>query len=127
MKPRLHELTRSQYVVHALDWIFERPIFKSSDFVTSAGIPEPTARRLLGVLQREGVLRALTPARGRRPAVLAFPDLLNLAEGPEPSRSSTSSKLSCRSLSALNDRQMVLAIERERQRWIAGSDCWLRG
>jgi len=81
MKPRLHELTRSQYVVHALDWIFERPIFRSSDFVSSAGIPEPTARRLLSVLQRDGVLRALTPARGRRPAVLAFPDLLNVAEG----------------------------------------------
>lgn len=28
MKRRLHELTRSQYVVHALDWMFERPIFK---------------------------------------------------------------------------------------------------
>ena len=81
MKPRLHELTRSQYVVHALDWMFERPIFKSSDFVGAAGIPAPTARRVLRVLQESGVLRALTPARGRRPAILAFPELLNIAEG----------------------------------------------
>ena len=81
MKPRLHELTRSQYVVHALDWMFERPVFKSSDFVGEAGIPVPTARRILGVLQRNGVLRTLTPARGRRPAILAFPELLNIAEG----------------------------------------------
>lgn len=81
MKPRLHELTRSQYVVHALDWMFERPIFSSSDFVEAAGIPAPTARRVLRVLQQNEVLRALTPARGRRPAILAFPELLNIAEG----------------------------------------------
>jgi len=80
-KPRLRELTRSQYMVHALDWMFERPIFRSSDFVEAAGIPAPTARRVLRVLQRSGVLRALTPARGRRPAVLVFPELLNVAEG----------------------------------------------
>lgn len=81
MKPRLHELTRSRYVVHTLDWMFERPIFKSADFVEAAGIPAATARRILGVLQKRRVLRALTPARGRRAAILAFPELLNIAEG----------------------------------------------
>jgi Fic family protein len=81
MKPRLHELTRSQYVVHALDWMFERPIFSSSDFVEAAGIPAPTARRILRILQQNEVLRALTPAKGRRPAFLAFPELLNIADG----------------------------------------------
>jgi Fic family protein len=83
MKPRLHELTRSQYVVHALDWMFERPVFKSSDFVRSAGIPEPTARRVLGVLQKNGLLRVFTPARGRRAAILAFAELLNVCEGKD--------------------------------------------
>jgi Fic family protein len=83
MKPRLHKLTRSQYVVHALDWMFERPVFRSSDFVGSARIPEPTARRVLGVLQKNGLLRVLTPARGRRPAILAFAELLNVCEGKD--------------------------------------------
>jgi len=81
MKPRLREITRSQYVVHALDWMFERPIFKSSDFVESAGIPAPTAKRILQALKKSGVLAALTPGSGRRPAVLSFPDLLKIAEG----------------------------------------------
>jgi len=83
MKPQMRELTRSQYVVHALDWMFERPIFRSSDFVEAAGIPAPTARRILSVLQQSEVLRAITPARGRRPAFLAFPKLLNIAEGKD--------------------------------------------
>ncbi|HMN97282.1 MAG TPA: hypothetical protein PKC43_12445 [Phycisphaerales bacterium] len=81
MKPRLHELTRSQYVVHGLDWMFERPIFRSSDFTASAGIPAPTAKRFLQVLKTSGILRELAPGRGRRPALLVFPELLNVAEG----------------------------------------------
>jgi Fic family protein len=83
MKRRLPEMTRSQYAIRALDWIFEHPIFRSSDFVDSAGIPAPTARRFLGVLQTGAVLRVLAAGRGRRAAVLVFPALLNIAEGRE--------------------------------------------
>jgi Fic family protein len=81
MKHRVPELTRSQYAVRALDWIFARPIFRTSDFVESAGIPAPTARRFLRVLRDGEILRALEEGRGRRAAVLAFPALLNIAEG----------------------------------------------
>jgi Fic family protein len=83
MKRRLPEMTRSQYAIRALDWIFERPIFRSSDFVESAGIPAPTARRFLIVLKKGEVLRTLAAGRGRRAAILAFPALLNIAEGRE--------------------------------------------
>lgn len=83
MKRELPELTRSQYAVRALDWIFERPIFKGSSFVSGAGIPAPTARRFLKLLRDESILQDLSPASGRRAAVLAFPALLNIAEGRE--------------------------------------------
>lgn len=81
MKGRVPEMTRSRHAIRALDWIFERPIFRSSDFVESAGIPAPTARRFLRVLQQGEVLRVMAPGSGRRAAVLAFPRLLNIAEG----------------------------------------------
>lgn len=81
MKRKVPGMTRSQYAVHALDWFFQRPIFKSSDFIAAAGIPEPTARRFLSVLQNGGVLKTLSAGRGRRAAVLVFPDLLNIVEG----------------------------------------------
>jgi hypothetical protein len=83
MKRELADLTRSQYAIRALDWIFERPIFKSSDFVASAGIPEPTAKRMVPALRAAGVLRVLVEASGRRAATLCFPELLNIAEGRE--------------------------------------------
>lgn len=81
MKREVAELTRSQYAIHALDWIFERPIFKSSDFVAKAGIPEPTAKRILPVLRDAKILRVFQEGSGRRASTLGFPLLLNLAEG----------------------------------------------
>ena len=75
--------TRSQYAVQALDWMFGRPIFKSTDFVANAGIPAPTAKRLLAVFREHGVFSVLTEGRGRRPAVYALRQPLNVAEGAE--------------------------------------------
>lgn len=81
LKHRLPEMTRSQYAVRALDWIFSRPIFSAPDFLRDAGIPGPTARRFLGVLREHGILKDLREGSGRRAAILAFPELLNIAEG----------------------------------------------
>jgi len=81
MKRDIAELTRSQYAIHALDWFFGRPIFRSTDFIAGAGVPAPTARRFLGVLRDGGVLRVLVPGRGRRATLYSFPALLDIAEG----------------------------------------------
>jgi Fic family protein len=75
------DLTHSPYAVRALDWFFSTPIFKTPDFVTSADIPKPTANRIVRLAKENGLLRELTPGSGRRPAVLAFSELLNIAEG----------------------------------------------
>lgn len=75
------EITHSQYAVRALDWFIARPIFRSSDFVATAGIPKPTANRILRVVRDEGLLREMRPSSGRRAAILCFPELLNIAEG----------------------------------------------
>ena len=81
MKTWAREVLRSQYGVPAVDWFFNRPIFSSSDFVKQDGIPAPTARRILRFARDSGVLKYLRPPSGRRPAILVFPELLNIAEG----------------------------------------------
>ena len=81
MKRQVVAMTHSQYAIHALDWIFGHPIFKTSDFVANRAIPDPTARRILAVLRQGEVLTVVSEGRGRRAAVLAFPSLLNIAEG----------------------------------------------
>lgn len=83
LKPKVVELTHSQYAIHALDWMIEKPIFRSTDFMAAARIPGPTARRILSVLKKDGILREIVTASGRRPAVYTFSALLNVAEGKD--------------------------------------------
>lgn len=75
------ELTHSQYAVRALDWFFGQPVFRTPDFVASSGIPKPTASRIVRLAREHGLLRELVAGMGRRPAILVFPELLNIAEG----------------------------------------------
>ena len=83
LKEWMVDETRSQYGVRALDWIFAKPIFRSSDFVGNSGIPSPTASRILRVLRDSEMLDVVSEARGRRPALLAFSRLLSVAEGSQ--------------------------------------------
>ena len=81
LRDQVVEATPSQFSGRALDWIFNKPIFRSIDFVNDAGIPRSTARRLLDLFKFQGILKQLVPGGGRRSSILAFPELLNIAEG----------------------------------------------
>lgn len=81
MKLDVAEWTHSQYAIHALGWIFERPIFKTTDFVRSSGIPQATAKRILTILKENNVLREMQAGVGRRAAILSYSELLNIVEG----------------------------------------------
>lgn len=81
MKLAIHEATHSQYTVHVLDAIFDRPIFATTDFIARTQIHKPTAMGLIRQLKAGNILNELRPGSGRRAAVLCFPALLNIAEG----------------------------------------------
>jgi Fic family protein len=81
-KDWIAEVTRSQHAVKALDWFFARPIFKTSDFVASAGVPRAAAYRIISIARGEGLFIEAVPARGRASAVLAFRELLGIVERP---------------------------------------------
>lgn len=81
MKGSVQASTRSQYAIHALDWMFARPIFASTHFLTDADIPKPTARRILTRLREKGILTAIAQGRGRKATILVFPRLLEITEG----------------------------------------------
>jgi Fic family protein len=81
MKQQISDLTRSQYALKVLDTLFDRPIFRSSDFIERSGIPRNTAMPFLKTLRDAGILTTLREPKGRQSAVLAFSELLNCAEG----------------------------------------------
>lgn len=82
-KNQLVELTHSQYSIHALDFIFSRPIFKSTDFTGINEIPTPTAKRILSRLKNNGFFTILRESSGRMAAIYAFTELINIAEGQD--------------------------------------------
>jgi Fic family protein len=80
-RDRIIDLTHSQYAMKALDFLFVRPIFQTSAFVHEADIPVHTAKKMIKKLYNSGMFRVLRQAKGRKSAVMAFRDLLNIAEG----------------------------------------------
>lgn len=81
MSKQVAELTHSQYSALAVDFLFSRPIFATPHFVEGSHIPQQTALRVLKVLREANLLRVVREGAGRRPSILAFPELLNIAEG----------------------------------------------
>jgi Fic family protein len=82
LKKQVLDLTHSQFAVPLLDYMFERPIFRSSDVTRLEHMPSPPmVANLLGNLRRHGMLHTVREGAGRRPHVLALAELINLCEG----------------------------------------------
>lgn len=87
IKVTIQDIAHSQYYVHLLDALFNKPVFKTSDLVKQLkqthGIHEKTTPGLLRQLKEAGILRELQAGSGRRAAVLCFSRIINLAEGKD--------------------------------------------
>ncbi len=80
MKIRIPEVTRSRFSVAVLDWIFENPIFSSTDFASSANFDARTATRLLTRLSEHDIVQLLAEGRGRRPALYLVPEVFDIID-----------------------------------------------
>ena len=80
-RDRVLEITRSPHGVRALDQLHATPVFMIPRFIESSGIPGPTARRILKLLQEHQMIRQVVPARGQIGAIFVYPDLLSIVEG----------------------------------------------
>ena len=81
-KDQIRELTHSQFSYKITDALFDRPVFRIGDLAERADIKKVTVHNLLKpLLDHRGPLMTLRPSAGSRPAVLAFPELLNICEG----------------------------------------------
>ena len=80
-KDQMRELTHSQHTTQLVDTLLMAH-FRVSDFVQRSGINKPTLHGLLRqLMQPAGPLTMLKEGAGRRPAIYAFPQLLNICEG----------------------------------------------
>jgi hypothetical protein len=70
--PSYCSAARSAHATMALDLLFSKPIFSSTNFSAQAKIPKATAARLLKVLEHEGVIALTQAGQGREAGVYAF-------------------------------------------------------
>jgi len=84
LKAQIIDLTHSQYGIPLLDQIFNRPVFRSTQLQFTPRSPSRAAiAKLLGTLNKAGIVKIIKKGSGRRPAVYAFTELINLSEGRE--------------------------------------------
>jgi len=76
----IRDLIRSEYTNDIVDSIFDKPIFRSSDIQKRTSIPKQTLMPILKKLIEGEIIVTIREAKGRRPAVLKFPKLLEITE-----------------------------------------------
>ena len=81
-KAWIQDKVHSQYGVAIIDFLFSQPIFKATDLGKPQGVPAPTRKRILREI-REELLFELRPSSGSRPAIYAYQELMNVAEGKD--------------------------------------------
>lgn len=81
MKTRIADITHSQHSIRLLDAIFDRPVFQASHIVKQTELAKQTVMPLIKAMRDASILTVLREASGRKPAILAFSKLLNIAEG----------------------------------------------
>ncbi len=78
MKEEFRKQLASQWTINAVDFMFQRPVFRNSRFTSTSGIPKQTAARFTKTLADHGFLKTMIPAAGSRSAVYAFEPLLQI-------------------------------------------------
>lgn len=80
MKKDVPEITHSQYSVQAIDTLFSRPIFNTSDFIAESKVPRQSAHRILRGLADGGILVVTREAKGKSPTIFRFSRLIAVTE-----------------------------------------------
>ena len=76
----LANTVRSDSAVKIAPHLFSMPIFPTTIFTNYAGLTPTTAKRVINALKQEQIVIEIEPHRGSKPAVLAFPELLEIVE-----------------------------------------------
>ncbi len=77
-KEKVSAVTRSRYAIKAVDTLFRTPIFTTTRFIAESKIPKMTAMRVLGVLEKNQIIKAIRPSSGSTPSAYIFNKLLKI-------------------------------------------------
>jgi len=80
LKNGIQEISKSRNAIQIQDFLFSRIMFETPAFTKASGLSKPHAARVLKKLLESKIVKTVSSARGRRPAMYAFTALLEIIE-----------------------------------------------
>lgn len=78
LKLQIPLLTNSKFAIQTTDALFFRPIFTTTDFVSTSGIPIKSSVRILNVLKEHKILESVALSQGNKAGSMAMIALLDI-------------------------------------------------
>lgn len=80
LKYTIQQVTKTKNSIQIQDFLFSKIVFQTPDFTKASGLSKPHAARVLKNLMQHDIVKTISPARGRRPAIYGFSGLMEIIE-----------------------------------------------
>ncbi|WP_228854037.1 Fic family protein [Desulfomarina profundi] len=83
LKYTIQQVTKSRASIQIQDFLFSKIMFQTPDFTKESGLSKPHAARILKNLMEHDIVKIISPAKGRRPAIYGFSGLMEIIESEQ--------------------------------------------
>ena len=80
LKNTIQQVTKTKNSIQIQDFLFSKIMFQTPDFSKASGLSKPHAARVLKNLLQHGIVKMISRAKGSRPAIYGFHDLMAIIE-----------------------------------------------
>jgi len=77
-KEEIRNVTKSQYAVDILDFLFSYPYFTSTKFSQKTNVMPPYSRQVIQKLEEAKIIKLLRKGKGSKPSLYVFPELISI-------------------------------------------------
>ncbi len=83
LKNIIQQVTKTKASIQIQDFLFSKIMFQTPDFTKASGLSKPHAARVLKRLMQQDIVKIISPAKGRRPAIYGFVGLMKIIESEQ--------------------------------------------
>jgi Fic family protein len=80
LKYTIQQATKTKASIQIQDFLFSKIVFQTPDFTIASGLSKPHAARVLKNLMKHDIVKIISPAKGRSPAIYGFAGLMEIIE-----------------------------------------------
>ncbi len=83
LKYTIQQVTKTKASIQIQDFLFSKIMFQTPDFTVASGLSKPHSARVLKNLMKHDIVKIISPAKGRRPAIYGFAGLVEIIESEQ--------------------------------------------